>query len=420
MQVLKNIAIFFLMLGLFGCNSRLTDNRIEISDYKYDIIDYDALDREMAEDENVLNVGVLLPLTGKVSSVGQGMQNAMFMALDDLQNNKVVLKFYDTQSSAVVAKEVVRKAINEGANIILGPVMYEEVEAIAPVTLAENIPVVSFTTSPQVLQQGIYSIGLLNGEQVERVLSYAQSQNKKGLALLVPDNAGGLNVVKSVLMSIQNKDMELVKVGFYDQSSVDFTSLVKSMVETKDFDSVLIADGGNRLKSLVSMFAYNDMMYPDVLFMGTSAWDNTNLSKETILYRGVYPMVSKSYGSYFTDKYKETFGEMPKNIYSLAYDSVLLASVLSTKKYNNLDEGLTSKSGFIGVNGYFKILPTGQSRHSLEVYEVSASGPKIVSKGSKDVEYIENHIDIRYIPYDSLPRFYGKNNSEILEWLYNN
>ena len=189
MQVLKKIAMFFLVIGLFACNSRLTDNRIEISDYQYDIIDYDTIENQIEEQTN-LNVAVLLPLTGKVGTIGKGMQNAMFMALDDLQNNKMILKFYDTKSSPEVAKEVVKTAINNGANLILGPLMFEEVEAISPIALSENIPVVSFTTSPQVLEKGVYSIGLLNGEQIERVLSYAKSKDKKSLALLVPDNSG--------------------------------------------------------------------------------------------------------------------------------------------------------------------------------------------------------------------------------------
>ena len=77
------------MFGLFGCNNRLTDNRIEISDYKYDIIDYDVIKSEISAEDS-LNVAVLLPLTGEASAFGQGMQNAMFMALDDLGNNKVV------------------------------------------------------------------------------------------------------------------------------------------------------------------------------------------------------------------------------------------------------------------------------------------------------------------------------------------
>ena len=77
MQVLKKIALFFLCLGLFGCNSPLTDNRIELSDQRYDIIDYDAINKSMVA-ENPLNVAVLLTLTGKASNVGLGMQNAMF------------------------------------------------------------------------------------------------------------------------------------------------------------------------------------------------------------------------------------------------------------------------------------------------------------------------------------------------------
>lgn len=420
MQVFKNIVLFFLCLGLFGCNSSLTDNRIELSNQRYDIIDFDAINRGMAT-ENTLNVGVLLPLTGKASDIGLGMQNAMFMALDDLQNNRMVLKFYDTKSSEEGAAVAADRALEDGVNLILGPLMSSEVSGVAPLALSADVPVVSFTTSPQVLQKGIYSIGLLNGEQVDRAVSYAADNGRTSLALLVPDNNSGLNIVKSALMSSVAKNISLVKVGFYSSGSVDFSELVKEMSQEAGFDAILIADSGNRLKSLASIFAYNDIMYPDVLFMGTSAWDNTNLSKETILYHSVYPMVSKSYGTYFTDKYKETFGEQPKSIYSFAYDSVLLASVLSGKDRDNLTEALTGKGGFIGVNGFFRILPTGQSFHSLEMLEVTKDGPKVVSKAGENAgDYTENEIDIRYIPYEKLPKFYGKSSSDVLKWLYNN
>ena len=420
MQVLKRVALFFLCVGLWSCNSPLTNNRIELSNRQYDIIDYDAVNKAMMS-EDVLNVGVLLPLTGGASDMGLGMQNAMFMALDDLQNNRMMLKFYDTKSTHEGAQTAASQAIDDGADLILGPLMGKEVEGVAPLALSADVPVVSFTTSPQVLQKGIYSIGLLNGEQIERAVSYAKNNGRNSLALLVPDNNSGLNIVKAALMSSITKDMPLVKVGFYSPQSVDFSELVKDVASDGGFDTVLIADGGNRLKSLVSMFAYNDVMYPDVLFMGTAAWDNTNLSKETILYHGVYPMVSKSYGTYFTDKYKETFGEQPKSLYSFAYDSVLLASVLSGKTEDDITSALTGKSGFIGVNGFFKILPTGQSFHSLEMMEVTKDGPKVVSPADKEgANYAENEIDIRYIPYEKLPKFYGKSSSEVLRWLYNN
>ena len=421
MQVLKKIVLFFVAFVLFGCNNQLTDNRIEISNQQYDIIDYDAIRRSM-QSEDSLNVGVLLPLSGNAASIGQGMQNAMFMALDDLKNNQLVLKFYDTKSTEEGAEEAVRKAVYEGAQLILGPLMGEEVKSITPVALSADVPVVSFTTSPQVLQKGIYSIGLLNGEQVDRAISYAAAQGRSKVALLIPNNSGGLNIVKSAMMSAQNNGITITKAGFYNPNTMDASSIVRSVAAGRGFDAVLVADSGNHLKSIISTFAYNDIMYPDVLFMGTAAWDGTNLNKETILYHGVYPMVSKGYGgTYFADKFKETFGEQPKPVYSFAYDSVLLASVLSGKSRDDLNAGITGKAGFIGVNGYFKILPTGQARHSLEMLEVTKSGPQVVSPADKKTaDFVDNEMDIRYITYDNLPKFYGKDSSEVLNWLNNN
>lgn len=420
MQVLKRIVLFFLVIGLFGCNSRLTSNRIEISDQQYDIIDYDTVEKVMIE-EGKLNVAVILPLTGKAGSIGAGMQNAMFLASDDFKNNKVVLKFYDTKSTKSGATLSAEKAISEGADLILGPLMSEEVEGVATVALSADVPVVSFTTSPQVLQKGIYSIGLLNGEQIDRAITYASEKGRKNIALLVPDNNSGLNIAKSALMSSLDKDISLVKIGFYNQNTVDFSSIIKEISTPLDFDTVLIADGGNRLKSLASMFAaHNNVLYPEVLFLGTSAWEGTNLSKETTLHHGAYPMMSKGYSEYFSNKYKNTFGEQPKPIYSFAYDSVLLASTIAAKDQKNIEDVITGKNGFIGVNGFFKILPTGASIHSLDMLEVTAEGPKIISNKASKSNYTESEFDIRYVPYEKLPKIYGKNSSDVLGWMYNN
>ena len=141
MQVLKKIVLFFVAFVLFGCNNQLTDNRIEISNQQYDIIDYDAIRRSM-QSEDSLNVGVLLPLSGNAASIGQGMQNAMFMALDDLKNNQLVLKFYDTKSTEEGAEEAVRKAVYEGAQLILGPLMGDEVKSISPIALSADVPAI--------------------------------------------------------------------------------------------------------------------------------------------------------------------------------------------------------------------------------------------------------------------------------------
>ena len=166
--------------------------------------------------------------------------------------------------------------------------------------------------------------------------------------------------------------------------------------------------------------AHNNVLYPDVLFLGTSAWEGTNLSKETTLHHGAYPMMSKGYGEYFSNKYKNTFGEQPKPVYSFAYDSVLLASTIAAKDQKNIEDVITGKNGFIGVNGFFKILPTGASIHSLDMLEVTAEGPKVISNKASRSNYTESEFDIRYVPYEKLPKIYGKNSSDVLGWMYNN
>ena len=55
------------------------------------------------------------------------------------------------------------------------------------------------------------------------------------------------------------------------------------MAQDKNFDTLLIAETGNRLKAISGTFGYYDVAYPDVLFIGTSVWSNTNLNKETTL-----------------------------------------------------------------------------------------------------------------------------------------
>ena len=184
-----------------------------------------------------------------------------------------------------------------------------------------------------------------------------------------------------------------------------------------DFDAVLIPETGSRLKSAAAMFGYYDVSYPDVLFLGTAVWENTNLNKETTLYHGVYPEMSRVHNDYFNKKYQDYFGEAPNQLYSFAYDGIALASALSRKNSGNLNELIAAEDGYIGINGAFRIMPDGTNRHALNIMEVSAEGAKIVSPAAKKFTDIEtggnfsNHIGL-------MPKIYGKNQAEAEKLLF--
>ena len=164
------------------------------------------------------------------------------------------------------------------------------------------------------------------------------------------------------------------------------------------------------------MFGYYDVSYPDVLFLGTTVWENTNLSKETTLYHGVYPEMSRVHNDYFNKKYQDYFGEAPNQLYSFAYDSIALASALSRKSSNNLNELITAEDGYIGINGAFRIMDDGTNRHALNIMEVTAEGPKVISQAAKKFDTVEKNNFSNYV--QPMPKIYGKNQVEAERLLF--
>ena len=365
--------------------------------------------------QNSFRVAMLLPLSGNDSGVGESMKNAAMMAVGDINNNNLVVQFYDTKGTGSGARVAFENALNAKSDLILGPLKAEEVVAISNEALSKNVPVVSFSTSPNVLQEGVYSIGLLSDDQIKRIVRYSSDQGRRRLAAVLPDNQSGINMFKSLLKAGQKYGVEITKVGFYSPTAMDFGGLVTSMIASRSggdvgFDALLVPEFGNRLKAITSMFSYYDVSAPDVLFMGTSVWVNTGLSKETELYGAVYPVMPLSRIEDFNQKYSELFGSRPHSFGIYAYDAVTMASILSHGNRDDLNEEITRNEGFSGMSGAFRILPNGLNEHGLDVVKITAEGPQLLEAAMQQFYGSVNAYG--YMPenngYVTMPQIYGK------------
>lgn len=389
--------------------------------------DYSHVDLGNAES---FRVAMLLPLSGPVSAMGQNMKNAAMMAIGDINNEHLVLQFYDTKGTSSGARVAFENAMNAHSRLILGPLLADEVAAISSEAKARDIPVVSFSTSPAVLQDGIYSLGILNDDQIKNIIRFAAGQGRKRIAAVLPDNQSGLNMFTSLMRAARRNGVQLTKVGFYRPDSMDFTSLVTSMTGSSSktseherdfgFDALLVPESGNRLKSITSMFSYYDVSAPQVLFMGTSVWANTGLSKETELYGAVYPVVPLSRLDHFNQKYAELFASRPNGLSVFAYDAVMMASALSTKNPAYLKEEIVRTAGYNGMSGTFRILPNGLNEHGLDIVRVTSGGEQIVESAQnrfygtagEDTDYIDNAY-----AYE-MPIIYGKDSNALRQIMY--
>ena len=445
--MLKKICAIFSVCLLYGC-SVLRQNFSDYNSPNYNYVsgaptdtmsgfsqtDYSNVDLGNHES---FRVAMLLPLSGKAQDAGESMKNSAMLAIGDLNNNKLVVQFYDTKSTSSGARVAVENAISAGCNLILGPLMSEEVAAITPVAKDRDIPVISFSTSPSVLQNGVYTLGLLNEEQVDKIIKYAVQQNKKRIAVVLPDNQSGLNMLKSALSSAGSEGATITKVGFYRPDEMDFTSLVTAMIggskvaaaQSKNaeksaaidvgFDALLVPESGNRLKSITSMFSYYDVSAPEVLFMGTSVWANSNLSKETELYGAVYPLMSDGRMKHFAYKYNEMFAQKPNPLGIFAYDAIALASALSQKDRNNLDDEITNIDGFFGMSGAFRVFADGKNEHGLDVVKVTINGPMIADSAPQRFYSVNPSYarESMFGGYQQQPQIYGKSAADVYSLL---
>lgn len=426
--MLKKFSLAVLCLVMAGCGTSRINTTGGVRDINTDISEV-TLTSDSYQNEQLFRVGMLLPLTGSASSVGKGLKNAALLALDDVQNPNLVLQFYDTRSSQSGARTAIENAISQQSNLIVGPLMSTEVQASSGRAVSDNIPMIAFSTSKDVLQPGVYTLGLLVDEQVERIMNYAAAEGRSRFALLVPDNNLGISVARAAVRTAHKNGTKVVRIAFYPPNTSNFSEILKKLTDYSsrhaemqrkkavlkaqaeagnakakrelalikttdssdevDFDAVLIPESGAKLKSAISMFGYYDIYAPKVKFLGTSIWENTRLNKESLIVNSWYPRLSRYQSNYFADKYYKFYGERPRSLSSFAYDAVALASALSKYQGDNLNAAITSSEGFMGINGAFRFFEDGSNQHSLDIMEIKPQGDIVVDAASKKFDVFD-------------------------------
>ena len=143
--------------------------------------------------EGKVKAGLILPLSasGNATVAAQSMRNAAEMALAEFNNPDLQLLVKDDAGSAPGAQQAAQAALDEGAEIILGPLFALTVSPVGRAARARGVPVIAFSTDTNVAARGVYLLSFLPEADVDRIIGYAASQGRRSFAALVPDNAYG-------------------------------------------------------------------------------------------------------------------------------------------------------------------------------------------------------------------------------------
>lgn len=332
-----------------------------------------------------VRAALLAPLSGTNAPLGHALVNAAELAVFELADARFRLVPLDTKGTPAGAQEAARKAIQEGADIILGPLLAAEVKAIAPITRPANIPVLAFTSDPSVLGNGVFSVGITPNTQIERMVKFAQSKGVSRFALLAPNDNYGRAVTRAFQGIVPATGASIAAVGSYNPGDKDYTASVKQFIESSKvggqvgFDALLIPEVGRRLQTVVSLVLYYGVEPSRVRLLGNLAWSDPVLGSDPALHGSWFPAIAAVSHQEFESRYAAAFGALSPKISPLAalsYEATALAAVLARQP--NGDYGmatLTSPDGFVGVDGIFRFRPDGTAERGLAVQEISGQGP---------------------------------------------
>jgi branched-chain amino acid transport system substrate-binding protein len=356
-----------------------------------------------------VKVAVLLPLSGANAELGKAMLEAAQMALFTTGNDRLTLVPRDTSGTPDGAAGAARTAIADGAQLILGPLLAAEVDAVKPVAGEAKINVIAFSTATQLAGDNVFLMGFLPRQEVVREAAFARESGLSRFAVLAPNSEYGRLMTDALRETASQAGATVVKAESFDARSGDASPAIQRLAgntasaapaaspepdaapapgptQRVSFDALLLPEGGDQLKQIARRLKTAGIGSPQVRLLGSGLWDDASVSSEPALVGGWFAASPPDARREFQSRFQSTYGHAPPRLASLAFDAAALAAVLAKAggpaPFSH--DAILNPSGFTGVDGLFRFTPQGLVQRGLAVLEVQPQGPVVVSPAPRD------------------------------------
>ena len=349
-----------------------------------------------------IKIGLLVPLTGNDKDLGEQIIKSTRMALKDLNTNDIEVYIKDTNSnpdktikSAIELKEI-------GIKIVIGPIFYKSLSNLDEI---KEITFLSLTNKTLKLPSNVVSVGINALSQLSAIKKFIESNEIKKTIFLTPN----LEYEDEIKGAIKRSKINLSKYYVYNTEPTKLTAQIEKItnykrrkqnledeikrVENSDlddkekqleklnkrytignvnFDSVIISDFDESLKSVITSLLYTDVSPKNKNIITFNQWFDESLLNEISIQPIYYPSINKKNLEDFKKKFINEFNESPNYLSLLSYDLVGLIYYLSKK--NQLSSGdsfslFKKKNTFKGKIGIFDI-ENNKINHKLNFYKV--------------------------------------------------
>ena len=364
------------------------------------LINFFLINGQGLSKENKIKIGLLVPLSGDNAELGRQIAKATRMALKDINSNEIEIYPKDTESSPNKTLNSAIEFRQMEINLVIGPVFYKNLAYLDEV---QDITFLSLTNKTLDLPKNVISTGINSTSQLNTIKKFIKLNEIKKSIFLIPN----LDYDLEIKIGIKNSKIKTFKTYFYDSEPTKLTKQIeeitnyesrkqnllyeiKRLEDAEDidkekkiknlekkytlgklnFDSVIIADFNESLKSVITSLIYTDVSPKDKYFITLNQWFDRSLMNEKSSQPIYYPSINKKNLENFEKKFDTQFNQKPNHISLLSYDLVGLIYYMSLKNnFASVSKAFNSKNSFKGKIGIFDI-ENNKINHRLNFYKL--------------------------------------------------
>ncbi len=327
---------------------------------------------------------------GDVQRLARDLENAARMAVRDLKGAKIDLRVYATAGNVGQSTQAAKRAVNEGAKIIIGPLYAEAANAVAKTVSPQGINVMSFSNNPSIAGGNLFILGPTYNNTATQMAEFAAAQGKKRVVAVYSKNLAGELGKEAIQAAMKRKGTALVGLVGYDFSEAGVQSAVpkiKSTVAQTNADAIfLTANAAGALPMLSQVLPAAGISSPKTQYLGLTRWDTPSQALQLSgLQNGWFAMPDPARSAQFESRFKAAYGNSPHVVSSLAYDGIAAIGALVAKgKRSALQtSSLTQNAGFQGATGVFRLRSGGTNERSLAIATIRNKRAVILKPAAK-------------------------------------
>ena len=347
-----------------------------------------------------IKIGLIVPTSGINSDLGNSIIKSVRLAINKIDDNRIEIIPKDTKSNPINSLRASKELYDQGVRIVIGPVFNESVKYLDEL---EDMTFISLTNKIHGNPSNVISAGVNAISQINTIKKFKKLNNLERSIFLIPKKY----YKKEIDLAINKTKIKLKDKFYYDSDPTLLTAQIEKLtryaqrkknledeierlensldknkekkienLKKKDtlgginFDSVIIADFDESLKSIATSLLYTDVSSKRISYLTLNQWFDESLLKESSLHPIYFPSINKENYDFFIDEYNNFYESKPNQISFLSYDLVGLVYYLIYKNDFKISDNIFyKKSKFKGKIGIFEI-NKNIITHQLNFYSV--------------------------------------------------